>query len=309
VAKNKEMNNNQISKSLLELSDAIDQLALIIAQQKNIDNDLHVKQFAVIVNKFKDSTKKLDNNTEGFNTQVQNKHKKGFLQDWLQQKNIYIGKNTNNLKVDEKLYEVADFLADHYKHLKDFYSQLKRHQNVRTDFINHTKNKQTIKYIRKWCNMLHKNKIIDTFEFLNQSSIDVDIAKIHEATYFINGYWLEILLRKEIALLMRKNINKINSFDILVQVELVKPNKKSTELDILLMINNKVFWFECKSGNIGKYYKIFEKHRKLLELNEKQSFIVVPTMQMHQEKAAKENSGMSLLYATNLENQLQKYLF
>lgn len=297
-----------LSSSLIELSDALEHLAFAIAQQKQLDKTVHIKEFALIDQKFDKIAESLKGK-ESLEQQIKTKYQKGYIQNWLQQKNIYIGKSTTTLNVDKKLGDIADFLADHYFLLKDFYAQLKKHQNIRKDFASKHTSKQGIKYIRKWCNMLHKNKIIDSFNFLDQNTIDVDIAEIHKATYFINGYWLELLLRREIAQTLRKNINKIQSFDILAQVELIKPNRSSSELDLLLMINKQIYWFECKSGKIGKYYKVFNQHRKLLKLSPKNAFLVVPAFQMHQAKHAMDYSGMTTLYGTDLEEQLPKILF
>ncbi len=301
---------NKISQSLLELSDAIEQLALILAQQKYTENKEAEDQFHLLVNKLKATTNELKHNqVPSSNNSIANKFQKGYLENWLLDKEISLGNRIDNLHVNDKLYNVADFLADHYTLLKDFYEQLKRAQNLKKDFKTQTSN-QSIKYIRKWSNLLHRNKMIDSFYFLDESTIDVDIASIHDATYFINGFWLEIFLRRELALILRQNLNKIENFDILAQAEIVKPNQKSTEIDLLLMINEKVFWFESKSGNIGKtYFNRFTEHKKLFNLPSEQSLLLVPQMQLNQAEAVFNKTGMNMLYATNLQNQLQKTLF
>lgn len=301
--------NQKISKSLIELSDAIEQLAMLIAEQNKTEQNEHIAQFSLVVQKFKETTQQIQPTSKNSEEQILQKYQKGFLEKWLIDKRIYVGKSSNTLQVDKKLYTIADYLSDHYHLLKDFYAQLKKSQNVKRDFKAKT-TKQSISYIRKWCNMLHRNKIIDSFQFLNNQLIDIDIAEIHNATYFINGYWLEILLRNELAKILRKNIGKIISFDILAQVEIMKPNHKSSEVDLLLMLNQKVYWFECKSGDIGAtYYKRFAEHRKRFHLPQEQSFLLVPAMQMHQAEAIKKRCGMQTLYATQIEQQLQQFLF
>lgn len=301
--------NQKISKSLIELSDAIEQLAMIIAEQNNTEKQEHVSQFNLVVDKFKKTTEQIKPKNKDNKEEILKKYKEGYLKKWLIDKRIYVGKNSNTLQVDKKLYTIADYLSDHYHHLKDFYTQLKKSQNVKKDFKTKT-TKQSINYIRKWCNMLHRNKIIDSFQFLNNQLIDIDIAEIHKATYFINGYWLEIFLRNELAKTLRNNLDKIESFDILAQVEIMKPNHKSSEVDLLLMLNQKVYWFECKSGNIGaNYYRLFADHQNRFELPFGQSFLLVPDMQMHQARIIKERCGMQTLYATQIEQQLNQYLF
>jgi len=293
-----------LSQILLELSDAIEELALLLAKQKVIDREESVKKLHLLTRKIK----KLQTGDDSVKDKIRKKYKKGFINDYLNNRKIYTGKHINNLKVDQKLYQIADYLVDHYISLEEFYKKLKHHQNIKRDFVAHT-NKSSLAYIRKWSRMLHDNKIIDAFALLDQDKIDIDIAQVSNATNYINGRWLEIFLRAELAKFMRRNINKISSFDIMAQVEVQLPDRKTSELDLLLMINKKIYWFECKSGQIGsKYYKIFRKHKEYLQLPEAQSFLLVPEMNLNQAEAVKKRSGMTLLYATQIEQQLKQYL-
>jgi hypothetical protein len=302
------MNEQTISKSLHELSKAIEQLAEIITHEKESDNT-QAKDLSLLVDSFANSTKQLQLKAKKQNSNnLINKHKKGYLEDWLQEKYIYTGRSIDQLRVDEKLFKVADFLADHYRQLREFYSELKRHQNFKEDFISYT-DKSSFNYIKNWLKLLEENSIIESYHVLKRNKIDVDIAEIHKATLFISGNWLEILLRKEVALALYKHADKIYSFDILAQVQLIKPDKTNSELDLLLMINNKVFWFECKTGAIGSYYKRFEQHRKLMGLDDEHSFLVVPEPHKHHNKIALQRSGMSTIYATDIEKQLSQILF
>ena len=293
-----------LSQILLELSDAIEELALLLAKQKVTDREESVKKLHLLTRKIK----KLQTGDDSLKDKIVKKYKKGFINNYLNIRKIYNGKHINNLKVDQKLYQIADYLVDHYIGLEEFYKKLKYHQNIKRDFVAHT-NKSSLAYIRKWSRMLHDNKIIDTFALLDQDKIDVDIAQVANATNYINGRWLEIFLRAELAKFMRQNINEISSFDIMAQVEVQLPDRKTSELDLLLMINGKIYWFECKSGQIGsKYYKIFRKHKEYLQLPEAQSFLLVPEMNLNQAEAVKKRSGMTLLYATQIEQQLKQYL-
>jgi len=303
------MNEQNISQSLHQLSKAIEQLAEIITQEKEMDNASQVKQLSLLVNSFSDSTQQIEHKAKKSSTSnLESKHKKGFLEDWLHKRNIYTGRSIDQLRVDERLFQVADYLADHYKVLREFYSELKRHQNFKEDFISYT-DQSSFSFIKKWLRLLKDNKVIESYHVLKKNKIDVDIAEIHKATLFISGNWLEIFLRKEVALMLYKYADQIQSFDLLAQVQLIKPDKSNTELDLLLMINNEVFWFECKTGTIGSYYDRFEKHRKLMGLDSEHSLLVVPDRHKHHAKIAMKRSGMSTIYATDIEKQLTRILF
>jgi hypothetical protein len=294
-----------LSQILLQLSDAIEELALLLAKQKVADKDESFKKLQLLTQKIKNLQN--GNNTDD-KDKLKKKFRKGFIIEYLNKRNIYTGNHINNLHVDQKLYQIADYLVEHYIRLEEFYKTLKHYQNIKRDFITHT-NKSAIGYIRNWSRMLHNNKIIDAFTELDRQKIDIDIASVSEATRFINGRWLEIFLRAELAQFMRQNLNKIQSFDIMAQVEVEMPDHKTSELDLLLMINEKIYWFECKSGQIGsRYYNLFKKHKKYLQLPEQQSFLLVPEMNLNQAEAVKQRSGMTLLYATQIEQQLKRYL-
>lgn len=303
-------NNHKISHSLIELSDAIEQLAMIIAKENGVKTDKSLEQLELVVDKFKKSTKNLAEPETKEPADILSKYKEGYLEDWLIERNLYVGKSITGLHVDKRLSDIAEYLSDHYYHLSDFYSHLKKSQSIKSDFKMRT-TKQSFKYIRKWCNMLHSNKIIDAFHSLDdENSVDVDIATIYEATNFINGQWLEILLRKEIATLLVDNADKIDRFDILAQINFVKPNRTASEIDLLLMLNDKVYWFECKSGHIGEhYFKRFLEHKRHFELPTEQCILVVPASQIHQRTFIRERAGMDLYYGTKLEEQLKKLLF
>ncbi|HMX61395.1 MAG TPA: hypothetical protein PKD39_12445 [Chitinophagales bacterium] len=302
------MSQQNISNALLELSEAIEQLALVIAKQHQTDHEHHVKQLAVITNTFKKVSNEIQKPNitaiDSTSQLIQQKHKKSFLRNWLKQKNITIESATDNLRADEKLFKVANYLSEHYLHLNAFYKQLKRSQSLKSNF-NFKTNKQAIKYIQNWCLMLHQHKIIDAFNNVSDDEMYVDIAEMHDAVFFIYGYWLEIVLRREVAHLLYKHLENIKSFDFLASTKILKPDLSNTELDLLLMINDKVYWFECKSGQISEYFERYKQTRMLLQLPSEQAFLVIPHIDLNIPLHAKKVSNMKTLFGTQLEEQLQ----
>lgn len=300
------MSQNQLlTQSLLELSEAIKKLADVLSIQSKADNEIHIRQFALIVNRFSQTAGQLQQPANLTNESVKKKHEKGYIVKWLKQKNIISVDSVDNLKADEYLHQAVDYLAEHYNHLKDFYKQLKYQQNIRKNFT-HKTTQQSINYIQKWCNMLQQHQLIDRFELPNDSEIFVDIAEVHTATNFIYGYWLEVLLRREIAQWMHKNLDKIHSFDIVSQAHILKPDRTKSEIDLLLMLNQRIYWFECKSGIIKEYYAKFNEHRNLFHLNEKQSFLVIPHKDSNIALEARKRADMTTLFGTELELQLEE---
>ena len=300
--------SGSLSQALIELSDAIEQLAVLLAKQKTTENQIGIKELAVVTRRFKQLGKELSKTQQTTRKTIQEKQRKGHLIKFLAEKGIYAGNYIDSLLTDKHLYNAADYLADHYRQLENFYKQLKRSQILKKD-LTLKANSIHIEYIKKWSEILHKNKLIDGYVSYNNNRMEIDIAEIHRATKFINGYWLEVFLRSEISQFFRKNLDKIQSFDILAQVEVQMPDKKTSELDLLIMLNEQVYWFECKSGRVGKeYYSLFKKHRKYMQLPRTRSFLLVPDMNLNQAEALDKKAGMTLLYATQLPFQLKKIL-
>lgn len=301
-------NQNPIIQSLLELSDAIEQLATTIAQQKNSDQLIQQKQLSVITQKFNYAKKLLQPEGQEESTAlIRQKYQKGFLKSHLEQHDIFISTTIENLRADENLYRAVDFLQDHFEQLKEFYTHLKRSQVLKKNF-NHKSTTQATRYIQDWCKILHHHKIIDGFKVISDSEIFVDTAQIIQATSFINGYWLEVLLRREIALFLHQNLSNIHSFDILSQTTILKQDQSNTELDLLLMINQKIYWFECKSGQISGYFERYKITKQDLNIPDNQAFLVIPAQDIHIPLHAKKRSNMLTLFGTELETQLINYL-
>ena len=297
-----------IAQILKELSDALEELAYIIAEQKNTDRTQAVSKIKVLTGKIKSFRPKPSttgpDETPG---QILKKaYNKNYLRNWLIEKNVHIGKALENISVEDKLYRTAAFLAEHYNTLENFYKELKRKQVRKIEEFKFVGTRSSINYIRRWAEMLVQNKLLDAFEPLNELGIEVDTALIKEATAFINGMWLEIYLRRQIVDFLMRNYQQVNAFDVLSDLHVTLPNGKSGELDLLLMLNNQIFWFECKSGQIGNEY--YEKYayinRRVLQLPEEHAFLVIPQMRMHQPREIKERTGMIPIFATDLDDYL-----
>ncbi len=302
------LNPQELAVILKELSDALEDLATIIGEQKEIDKDFEKKlrQFLKkIPAKYAPPSETLSPRKA-----LKKAYRKNFLRLWLTERNFKIGKAIDNFRGDERLFKAAEFLADHYHRLEDFYKQLKINQSRRKENMLFLSSKETIQYIRKWAEMLVKAKLIDGFRKISGNQVDVDLALIKEATEFVNGFWLEIFLRRELANFLMTHYQEIKAFDILADIHVTYPDHTAGELDLLLMINEHVFWFECKSGQIGEeYYRKYGKiNHNFLHLHDGHSALLLPKMNLHQPAVIKKRTGMEPLFATELDIQLPKLL-
>jgi len=292
---------NETKQSLMELADSIDLLAEQIKTMDALE----------ATNEFMELHKEFEEITENYSLERKEtwskKYRKGYLKEWLRDRGLEPAQATEGLSSDRYLTKTAEYLADNFSKLEEFYKSLKNGQSVRRNF-NFLDHGNAMAYISTWCQMLKNHEIID-YVIEKQNGFYVDIAEMKLATFFINGYWLELLLRSEIGDLIKNNGDKIDSFDILSGVEILKPDNSLTEFDLMLMVNEQVYWFECKSGDIGRYYKLFNEHRKLIDLDYKNAVAVIPSPNVQIASNFRKRSQMQTFSATDLQAQLNRILF
>jgi len=105
-----------------------------------------------------------------------------------------------------------------------------------------------------------------------------ELKSLNEIRSIINGKWLEIYICSLLLKIINEcslYFNQIN-YQIYYDVELTSIHNKHCELDVIAVIENYIYWIECKSGSfdesdIKKYSTIKEK----LEFDDNHAFCVL----------------------------------
>lgn len=291
-------NLNDLHQAVKTLSEAIQQFEQLIVSQKTEEKEHQIKQFVVLASRFRQLSGTMLGNA------AKEKYRKGWLRKWLANRNMLPAQAIDTLKGNQFVEQTALYLAENFYELEDFYQQLKYGQSQKRNFVFKT-NKNALPYIKKWSELLKHQHFIDNF-LERPDGIFIDIAELAEATNFIYGHWLEVLLRSKVAQYLRNSMDTITSFDVLSQVHILKPDNLHTELDLLVMINEKVYWFECKAGDIGDYYQLFRTHQGMLGLTYMESVAVVPEPNVQIAKNFRKWSNMQTFDAIHLEEQLTR---
>jgi hypothetical protein len=287
-----------LSATLRELAEALEQLAVVIDEQKIADQNVHLQRLSVLVKRFNQASDLLLKN------EIAAKHRKGFLLNFLHHHGIETGDYRTDLNADKSLLQVADFLAGNFGQLKEFYNRLKYQQGQGKDF-RFSNAGAALRYIRSFCNMLQKHRLIDQFRELDHAHIEVEVSTVATAIGFVNGYWLEILLRGRLAQQLKTQLDGIRTFDLLTNCEIVKPDNTPSELDLLLMMNEAIFWFECKSGHIGgEYIERFAEHRRLLGLPRDHCYLLIPESNAGTVRNMREADAMKVMDTRDLDTHL-----
>lgn len=295
--------SSNLTRALRELADSIDQLADLVETQRGLDQEEPVKMLGVIRQRFGQLT-----GPAAWSSEVlAERHIRGFLRRWLHTRQVVPARGDESLKGSGYLEDTARYLAQNFEHLDEFYKRLKTGQSRKRNFT-YRGSRVALPYIKQWCKMLKSERLIDNV-IEKSDEVFIDVAEVAQAVSFINGYWLEILLRAKVAKVLKENAAKVECYDVLSQVHVVKPDGTVTEIDLLLMINEQTYWFECKSGEIGTYYDLFKTHRRLLGLSERQSVAVVPEDNVDLIANFRQRSGMKCFGAGRLEEQLTHLIF
>jgi hypothetical protein len=289
------MTQTEIAQTLHELAEVLSKLADSITT--NGYEAQNVTKLTELLDNLKQATPSPDNT----------KYKKGYLRKWLKSKQIAMVKADDTLESDTFLIQTASYLAQNYQHLGEFLQKLKQGQSLKRNFTFRS-SKTALPYVLKWCEYLKKHQLVDN-SIDKSPEVYIDIAEVATATSFITGNWLEIVLRNTLSNVLKSNAELVDSYDVLSQIHIVKEDGKVSELDLLLMLNEKIYWFECKSGEIGEYYKLFLLHKTRMSLDYEGSIVVIPNPNITVTATLKAKNDMQTFYATDLEEQLTNLLF
>jgi Domain of unknown function (DUF1887) len=99
------------------------------------------------------------------------------------------------------------------------------------------------------------------------------VGSSDDAIKFINGGWLERCVRVHIRRFLNLDNIKI---ELAERVQITRPDARRFEMDTLLIVENSLYWWECKSGKVADENLLrYSEVAKSLDLSPECCFLVV----------------------------------
>jgi Domain of unknown function (DUF1887) len=243
------------------------------------------------------------------------------VKEWLKARNVTIIAQSQPDELDQSKYKIALFLGKNYAILEEFYQQIKKNMKKKINnqidpqsMFNYNKlseNQEDINICYQFCQLLRESGFLLTPEPVLTKSKNkepliknIKTAKNEKMSNFINGDWFEYFIEQQIVAYLKANEQE---FSYMKNAKLVfgDPQQKThdNELDLLFLVNKKIIWIECKSGNhYEQFLSKYAELRKQLQFGIGTSFVVI----LDSENKTNELSLWWKLTVVNPNNLLKK---
>lgn len=230
------------------------------------------------------------------------------LEEWLKSRGIAVQKRpvAEGEEEREKVFSrLALFLGDRYSSLEKLYEKLKGSLATKRQFELSLAeaSQEEIANSTQFCTLLKQYAFLTSYYYKSEDRILRAKASTEGFVQnFLTGGWLERYLKEKVAKALRsKNL----PHEIAVGYQVVLPGGEPMELDLLVSVRGRVFWFEAKTGEFQAHIAKYSRIRKILGLRPQEAFLVLLGM----EKArAKELSALHEMTVTSQATFLETFL-
>lgn len=153
----------------------------------------------------------------------------------------------------------------------------------------------------QFCHNLHKDSLLSSYFYArNQKIIHASVQDRGDVRSFFNGEWFERFICFKISEAFEsQNLN----YSYIMNPVIKFPNGDRFELDLLLLSNNQLMLFECKTGgNFNAHLRKFSDHRNRLNIEADRAFLVILDLEISQ---AERLSRFWKFKVTNQDNLVQ----
>jgi DNA-binding Lrp family transcriptional regulator len=206
--------------------------------------------------------------------------KLGDLQRYLINHGIRVMHLPDESGLDPKLSEIADFLGRYFAWVRPFYTRLKatlnEGQEIEFSLIGYRG--RDVTHTLNFCKILQNAGFLATFTYRRAPHYKV-VARLNRtpaAINFLSGGWLEHYIRdRVVSILATHPATRDVPFAFMKNPRILLPGDEDFEFDFLLMVGEKIFWIEAKTGDYLEFLGKYERVSRLLGLTRDNNLLVL----------------------------------
>lgn len=205
------------------------------------------------------------------------------LEGFLGRRNIAIKHippiNHTTTDKDTVLDDIAIFMGDKYAAIQKLYERIKSSMNLGHPISLNLQNEPQA-HISAMCQMsqfLYEIAFLEEYRYQKSPKyiLSVKPSRIPEALNFFAGRWLERYMKAKFVRLLQEKL-ATEQYSFLMNPQIILPNGDDFELDLLLEINETIYWFEGKTGNYQRHIEKYARMLPVLGLDADHAFILLP---------------------------------
>ena len=202
------------------------------------------------------------------------------LQNYLEEREIRVVHLPDELGLDSRFAGIAAFLGKYLPYVQPFYSRLKTtlNEGEEVQFSLLGFQGRDVTHTLNFCKMLQDADLLSTFTYRRapHCTIVARINRTSAAINFLSGGWLEHYIRDRVTAILTTHPSTMDMpFAFMKNPRILLPGNEDFEFDFLMMVGDKVFWIEAKTGEYLEYIGKYSRVSKLLGLSRNSNLLVL----------------------------------
>jgi hypothetical protein len=180
----------------------------------------------------------------------------GPLVDFLKERGILVYEGQDDLNRNEAFEHLARHLGTHFDLLAPFYEKTKRlvasGRGAKFE-VEHFSDQERSAAVQ-FGTLLHRHGMLKDFYYHRspKKALRVIPTKDGKTGQFLTGGWLEIFVSMLLSKRLRAHLSPAK-YQMLYNVKGALPDGREFEADIMAVVEGRMFWLECKTGNWQDY--------------------------------------------------------
>ena len=201
------------------------------------------------------------------------------IEEFLNSRGIKIKTLKAEDSADDVLDSISLFMGNRFSHIKGLLQEIKRTLNTGYSFRMDLRDKkpEEITSITQLCTRLHEIAFLEEYRY-NRSpryTLFGRVNRIPEAINFFTGGWLERYVKSAVIDIVKSLYEEDADFSYVKNPQIVLPDGKDFELDVLFRIKGDIFWFEAKTGDYQRYVSKYSKVAEVMGLDHDHAYMIL----------------------------------
>ncbi|WP_337843767.1 hypothetical protein [Thermus sp.] len=238
--------------------------------------------------------------------------KKGLasLEEWLSGLGIQVVRRPEAEEEEKErvLTRLALFLGDRYPSLEKLYERLKQSLSTKRQFELSLAeaSQEEIANSTQFCTLLKQYALLTSYHYKSEERrIRAKASTEGWVQNFLTGGWLERYVAEKLKKFLRsKNL----PHEVAVGYQVTLPGGEAMELDVLVRVGERFFWFEAKTGEFQAHIAKYAALKKTLGLSGRESFLVLLGMDRARAKELSALHGLTVVNQAGFLEAFQEVL-
>ncbi len=197
---------------------------------------------------------------------------------YLYEHGIHIKSIPAEKPIDPVHDEIARLIGSKFYSVAPLLDNIKRNMQLGNSFTINISQlpQQNIADITLLGRKLHELAFLTQFHYQKAPKclLSARPSTLPDIQNFFSGNWLE----RYVKLLLEKVATDTHAHvaEIMMNPQIVLPNGDDFELDVLALVNQRMYWIECKTGAYQEHISKYSRFAQLIKLPLTQSVMVLP---------------------------------